>query len=143
MNKIYDIDSDQLKCSFCMAYFKCSLHFANLQRYAVKACTSCLASFSYSILHPQSFRLYRLLLLDVGVDLPPNSTTTPTLLQQAMDELNYKVSLHFEQSIEAIMREMETVRHNLQLTLNKLKQDYSDILEKTIDLDASDRANDL
>lgn len=121
MNKIYDIDSDQLKCSFCMAYFKCSLHFANLQRYAVKACTNCLSSFSYSILHPQSFRLYRLLLLDVGVDLPPNTTTSPTLLQQAMDQLNYKVSFHFEHTIEGIMREMETVRHNLQLTMDKLK----------------------
>lgn len=96
MNKIYDIESDQLKCSFCTNYFKCSLHFANLQRYSLKACPRCLNNFTYSILHPNTYQLYRIFLLDIGLSLPlPHSLTegADVELRQAKEEASSRISL--------------------------------------------------
>jgi hypothetical protein len=67
MSHKYDINSDQLKCNFCTQWFKCTLHFANLQRYSLKACYKCLRNFNYTLLHPDTHKIYRVLLLDINI----------------------------------------------------------------------------
>ena len=71
MSHKYDIDSDQLKCNFCTQWFKTTLHYANIQRYSLKACHKCLNSFNYTILHPESYQMYRVLLLDINLTISP------------------------------------------------------------------------
>ena len=75
----YDIESDQLKCNFCTQWFKCTLHYANLQRYSLKACQKCLSSFTYTLLHPETYRIYKVLLLDsnIVIDQPTSQAETP------------------------------------------------------------------
>lgn len=75
----YDIESDQLKCNFCTQWFKCTLHYANLQRYSLKACQKCLCSFTYTLLHPETYRIYKVLLLDsnIVIDQPTSQAETP------------------------------------------------------------------
>lgn len=73
MNKIYDINSDQLKCSFCTNYFKCTMDFANIQRYSLKACPKCFANFTYSVLHPTTYQIFKVLLFETGIIIPLNS----------------------------------------------------------------------
>ncbi len=68
----YDIESDQLKCSFCTQWFKCTLHYANIQRYALKACEKCISNFNYTILHPETYKIYKVLLLDTSISIPPS-----------------------------------------------------------------------
>lgn len=63
----YDIESDQLKCNFCTQWFKCTLHYANLQRYSLKACHKCLNSFTYTLLHPDTYHIYKVFLLDSNI----------------------------------------------------------------------------
>ena len=114
MNKIYDINSDQLKCNFCTKYFKCTIHFANLQRYALKACPQCITAFSYSLLHPASLQLYKLFLLDTGIALPSSIPIEGDVargwINEARDDLSAKVSQYFEEKIMSLIREMESVK---------------------------------
>lgn len=123
MNKIYDINSDQLKCNFCTNYFKCTLHFANLQRYALKACPKCITTFSYSLLHPASLQLYKLFLFDTGIALPSPLITEVNAarawLNEARDDLSAKVSQYFEEKIMSLMREMDLVKENLLASFEK------------------------
>jgi transposase-like protein len=70
MNRIYDVESDQLKCNFCTRYFKCSIHYANIQRYSLKACNECFSNFTYTVLHPTTYQIFRVFLLDVGITIP-------------------------------------------------------------------------
>lgn len=93
MNCIYDIDSDHLKCNFCTNYFKCTFHFANLQRYALKACPNCLNNFSFSLLHPHTYTVYRIFLLDTALTLSPDA---PNPLQQAQQQAESRLCAHFE-----------------------------------------------
>lgn len=65
----YDIESDQLKCNFCTQWFKSTLHYANLQRYSLKACHKCLKNFTYTILHPDTYKIYKVLLLDSNITI--------------------------------------------------------------------------
>jgi hypothetical protein len=128
MNRIYDIESDQLKCNFCTNYFKCSIQFANVQRYSLKACTKCLDNFTYSILHPTTLQIYRVLLLDVGIALPiaegqragTGQQPLKSEMGQAREELDSKISFYFEQKITALMKEMNKIKDNLQLTFRKI-----------------------
>ena len=77
MNKIYDINSDHLKCNFCTNWFKCTLHFANIQRYSIKACPKCFQNFHYSLLHPETNRLYKIILFDTGLTIPSQEEDHP------------------------------------------------------------------
>ncbi len=70
MSHKYDIDSDQLKCNFCTQWFKTTLHYANLQRYSLKACNKCLTNFNYTLLHPSTYQIYKLFLFDININIP-------------------------------------------------------------------------
>ena len=70
MSHKYDIDSDQLKCNFCTQWFKTTLHYANLQRYSLKACNKCLSNFNYTLLHPSTYQIYKLFLFDLNINIP-------------------------------------------------------------------------
>lgn len=80
MYRRYDTESDQIKCSFCTNYFKCSLHFANIQRYSLKACKKCLESFTYTILHPDSYQIFKVFLVDTGITIPMESSKLSSVL---------------------------------------------------------------
>lgn len=69
MHQVYDTNIDHLKCSFCTQYFVCSQHYANLQRYSLKACAKCIEKFNYTLLHPTHYKIYRVLLLDTNVQM--------------------------------------------------------------------------
>jgi transposase-like protein len=73
MPQKYDIEADQLKCNFCTQWFKCSVHFANLQRYSLKACPHCFQNFNYTILHPGTHKIFKVMLIDTNIVIPkPN-----------------------------------------------------------------------
>lgn len=133
MNRIYDIESDQLKCNFCTNYFKCSLQFANVQRYSLKACHKCLSNFTYSIVHPNNHQIYRVLLLDIGIALPIAAEVekveeegTKVEMLRVREEMNSKISLYFEEKISALMREMAKIKENLEQTFQKIEKDYAE-----------------
>jgi hypothetical protein len=63
----YDVDSDHLKCNFCTQWFRCSMHYANIQRYSLKACPHCLTHFNYTLLHPDNYRIFKVILLDTTI----------------------------------------------------------------------------
>ena len=65
----YDINTDHLKCNFCTQWFSCSQHYANIQRYSLKSCTQCIENFNYTVMHPSSYKLYKVLLLDTSIQL--------------------------------------------------------------------------
>jgi len=73
IDKIYDIGSDHLKCNFCVKYFKCSMHYANIQRYSLKACPQCFDHFCYKVVHPINYKIYKVMLVDMGIKLPLTS----------------------------------------------------------------------
>ena len=70
MDRIYDTESDNIKCNFCTNYFRVSLHFANMQRYAVKVCPKCFNAFRFTVAHPATHKLHKLVLFDTGLALP-------------------------------------------------------------------------
>lgn len=113
MYRRYDIESDQLKCSFCTNYFKCSLHFANIQRYSLKACKKCLESFTYTILHPDTYQFLKVFLVDTGITIPMDASKATSLpldqtgldleIRRLKEELGSKIALHFQDKISAIL----------------------------------------
>lgn len=123
MHRRYDIESDQLKCSFCTNYFKCSLHFANMQRYSLKACKKCLEAFTYTILHPDSYQIFKVLLVDTGITLPLETSKLPQIfldesglafeVKRLREELGSKIALHFQEKISSILEEYSTVKENM------------------------------
>lgn len=70
----YDIDTDHLKCNFCTQWFKCSQHYANIQRYSLKACTNCIQNFNFSIVHPHTYKLYKVFLFDTNIHIRKGSS---------------------------------------------------------------------
>lgn len=119
MNKIYDIHSDQLKCNFCTNYFKCTLHYANLQRYSLKACEKCITNFTYTVLHPSTFQIFRVLLLDIGITIPfgnerasvrTDEENVRLEMEQVKEEINNKISSYFEEKIRGLMKEMNRIK---------------------------------
>ncbi len=113
MYRRYDIESDQLKCSFCTNYFKCSLHFANIQRYSLKACKKCLEAFTYTILHPDTYQIFKVFLVDTGITIPMDTSKLPQMLvdQSALtieinrlkEELGSKIALYFQEKISLLL----------------------------------------
>ena len=122
MNKIYDIHSDQLKCNFCTNYFKCTLHYANLQRYSLKACEKCITNFTYTVLHPNTYQIFRVMLLDIGITIPFGNEgnevrTDEESVRHEMglvkEEINNKISSYFEEKIRELMKEMNRIKVNI------------------------------
>lgn len=83
----YDIESDQLKCNFCTQWFKATLHYANLQRYSLKACQKCLKNFTFSILHPDTYKIYKVLLLDSNITIPHPKSSSETYNTEVSSEI--------------------------------------------------------
>jgi hypothetical protein len=69
MNFFYNTELDQLRCNFCNHWFSCGFHFANIQRYSLNACPNCIANFSYSVVDPQNFQIYEVLMINTGFSL--------------------------------------------------------------------------
>lgn len=125
MNKIYDIHSDQLKCNFCTNYFKCTLHYANLQRYALKACHKCITNFTYTVLHPTTYQIYRVMLLDIGITIPFGNERTEVRTDEesvreemglVKEEVNNKISSYFEEKIRGLIKDMTRIKDNIEET---------------------------
>ena len=104
----YDIEADQLKCNFCTQWFRCTLHFANLQRYSLKACPHCLQHFNYTLLHPDTHKIFKVMLIDTNIVIPkPNEESkerqTCFELEQIEQEIKDRISQHFEEKIKKML----------------------------------------
>ena len=121
MSHIYDINSDSLKCNFCTQWFKCTLHYANIQRYSLKACLSCLKSFNYTLIHPESFRMFRVFLFDTGIEVRENGDKWVGIpeeigreMEDSSEDIRDRVSKYFEDKIKATLAEMNSINKKVQ-----------------------------
>jgi hypothetical protein len=123
--RVYDPEADQLKCNFCTQWFPCHLLFANQQRYSLNACPKCLAHPHFSLVHPHTQRVYRLLLIDAGFALnSPYPLPVLPELGQLADDLRGRVADAVQARIEKMLAEMAQVYLKVEAECEKLKSAY-------------------
>lgn len=142
MSVRYNTDSDNIKCNFCTTYFSCSLNFANVQRYSLKVCHKCFNNFAYYILHPSTYKIYKVLLVDMGVVMPIEKQTVNlsenatnqfrTEFERLKQDIESSIALHYEEKIRLLMKQNEKIKQYWSQSFGRLQAEYKALLNSKL-----------